>query len=313
MNYFGRIVLYLVFFLPFVAIAQQPDSSAIKKPLFDSNQVSHQNLQTPQTDTIILVAAPVKVVNHYDSAIQFLIAKNPFINSNSAIPQQIQLRKTESRDYLFYLIVGMLLLLACLRFFYSKYFNNLFRVFFNSSLRQSQLTDQLLQARLPSLFFNVFFVISTGFFVYLLLKYFHWLEDSALWWTFLPGCIAVVGIIYGAKYFTLKFTGWITSYKDSIDTYIFVIFLINKIIGILLVPIVVLMAFSEYWVVRIVVVPALIITGLLILLRFFRSYGLLQGRLKVSRFHFLLYVIGIEVLPILMIYKGLMLYLNKSI
>jgi hypothetical protein len=204
-------------------------------------------------------------------------------------------------------------LLGCLKFFYNRYFSNLFRVFFNSSLRQSQLTDQLLQARLPSLFFNIFFVISTGFFVYLLLRYFKWLSIDAAWWTFLPGCVAAIGIIYGVKYFTLKFTGWITSYKEAVDTYIFVIFLINKIIGILLVPVIVLMAFAETWLVNFVIIPALVITGLLILLRFFRSYGLLQGQLKVSRFHFFLYVIGIEVLPILVIYKGLMLYLNKSI
>jgi hypothetical protein len=50
-----------------------------------------------------------------------------------------------------------------------------------------------------------------------------------------------------------------------------------------------------------------------LLLRFFRSYGLLQNQLKISRFHFMLYITGIEILPLLLIYKGLMVYLSKNL
>ena len=63
---------------------------------------------------------------------------------------------------MFYLIAGIVLLLAFFKYFNSRYFTNLFRVFFNTSLRQSQLTDQLLQAKLPSLLFNLFFILSGG-------------------------------------------------------------------------------------------------------------------------------------------------------
>ena len=38
--------------------------------------------------------------------------------------------------------------------------------------------------------------------------------------------------VYVLKYSTLKFTGWITGLNEATNTYIFVIFLINKIIGI---------------------------------------------------------------------------------
>ena len=297
----GYVLLYLLLWLPTSIFAQSPDSLLPGK---DTLRL------VKDTSSIVI---QVRAVRQYDTALKDFLYENKLMNTSPAVSRISSIRHFDEKNYLFYLIVGMVLLLGCLKFFYNRYFSNLFRVFFNSSLRQSQLTDQLLQARLPSLLFNVFFVISTGFFVYLLLVYFHWLDDRSPWFTFLPGCIACIGIIYAVKYFTLRFTGWITSYKESIDTYIFVIFLINKIIGVLLVPVIVIMAFGELWLVRLVILPALVTTGLLIVLRFFRSYGLLQGRIKVSRFHFFLYVIGIELLPILVIYKALMLYLNKSI
>jgi hypothetical protein len=58
---------------------------------------------------------------------------------------------------------------------------------------------------------------------------------------------------------------------------------------------------------------SLLFAGLLLLLRFFRSYGLLQNQLKISRFHFLLYLAGVELIPLLLIYKGLVILLQKNL
>ena len=57
--------------------------------------------------------------------------------------------------------------------------------------------------------------------------------------------IGLTGLIYLVKYCALKFTGWVTGLKEITNTYVFVIFLINKIIGIFLVPFIVILAFSE--------------------------------------------------------------------
>jgi len=55
---------------------------------------------------------------------------------------------------------------------------------------------------------------------------------------------------------------------------------------------------------------SLLMIGLLLLLRFFRSHGLLQKQLKVSGFHFFLYIAGTEILPLLLIYKGLLILVS---
>ena len=128
--------------------------------------------------------------------------------------------------------------------------------------------------------------------------------------TIMSFCIISLALIYIGKYIVLKFTGWLTGYKEVTKTYLFVIFLINKILGVLLVPVIIILAFSQFILVKSVIIISLLLIGLLLLLRFFRSYGLLQKQLKVSRFHFFLYIIGTEVIPLLVIYKGLMILVS---
>ena len=224
----------------------------------------------------------------------------------------VKLKKTQSDDAFFYLIAALVLLLAFLKYFYSRYFTNLFRVFFNTSLRQSQITDQLLQAKLPSFLFNIFFVISGGIYIYILLKHYR-LFNTDHNWVVIFSSIALMGLIYFIKFCTLKFTGWITGLNEEINIYVFVIFLINKIIGIFLVPFIIVLAFSQTGIVRIAALISLMSIGIFLLLRFFRSYALVQNQIKISKFYFLLYITGLEILPLLLIYKGLMDYLTKNL
>ena len=281
--------------------AQSLDSSKQKK---DSLPFKVDSLGTRQsTDS----AKPVAV--NKDTA----IFKNKILNlDEKAVSLAVSTKKVNGKDALFYVITALVLLLAFFRYFYNRYFTNLFRVFFNTSLRQSQLTDQLLQAKLPSLLFNIFFVLSAGIYVFVLLNFYHFIKPDTKW-LFLLSSIAIMSLIFFIKYFTLKFTGWLTGLQEATDTYVFVVFLINKILGICLVPFIIIIAFSDVIIVKNAALISLMIIGIFLLLRFLRSYGLLQNQLKISRFHFILYIAGIELLPLLLIYKGLMVYLSKIV
>lgn len=216
-------------------------------------------------------------------------------------------KTVHNKQPFFYLIVSLFLALGIIRTFFSRYFNTLFRVFFNTSLRQNQLTDQLEQAKLPSLIFNIFFIITTGLYSYFLLNFFY-ANHEKLDWYILFLCIAAIAICYLVKYLSLKFTGWVTNYQSEADTYIFIIFLLNKVIGIFLLPIITFMAFSIYQIASYAILISFIFIAILFMIRFFRSYSLLQTRLKISKFHFLLYIVGLEILPILLIYRAVTIY-----
>ncbi|RYD82001.1 MAG: DUF4271 domain-containing protein, partial [Sphingobacteriales bacterium] len=87
----------------------------------------------------------------------------------------------------------------------------------------------------------------------------------------------------------------------------------NKIIGICLLPVIIILAFSDPGLVRVVSVISFILVGMMLLFRFFRSYGLLQHKLKIDRFHFALYIFSFEILPLAIIYKAAELFIMKKL
>lgn len=297
----------LFFLLPVLLLAQQPDSSGIKKDSFKAKDSVIQKDSLIFKDSIAKQLNKKAVLPDRDSA--FFSSSRYFNLTDKPVAAENQIKKTNSQDFLFCLLLSILFMLAFLRLFYKRYFNNLFRVFFNTSLRQSQLTDQLLQAKQASLLFNLFFVITGGIYTYFLLRHFN-LISSAKMIRIMIYCIGCLAMIYLGKFLVLKFTGWLTGLSSATDTYLFVIFLINKIVGVLLVPVIIIISFSQTMIVKVVVSVSILLIILLLILRFFRSYGLLQNQLKVSRFHFLLYIIGIEVIPLLLIYKSLMIFVK---
>jgi hypothetical protein len=249
----------------------------------------------------------------YAASMRRILKNNRFLNSQGKPVAMVNASRQAPRaDLVFYLLAAIALMLGCFRYFYTRYFNNLFRVFFNASLRQSQLTDQLIQAKLPSLLFNILFILAGGIYIFLVLRYYQQ-RSADNFWSVLLYCTLSLAAIYLVKFVTVKFTGWLTGFRQATNTYVFIIFLINKILGILLIPFCVIIAFAGPELTTAAVMISLLLICLMLLLRFFRSYGLLQHQLKISRFHFFVYVIGIEVLPVLLIYKGLVLFLTKNL
>ena len=279
------------------------------------NSVGAQTADTLKGAAIDTIPKPVivpVVINQYQLAVQSLIDQNKYLNSKSTpVALIIQPKKAATTDVVFYILAALLLLMALIKFFYPRYFTNLFRVFFNSSLRQSQLTDQLLQDKLPSLFFNLFYILSGGVYIFFLLAHFKLISHNYNW-MLLAGCIMVLGLVYLVKFSTLKFTGWITGYVEETDTYIFIIFLINKIIGICVMPFVIIMVLAAPALADSSAYISLLIVVFLLLLRFFRAYGLLQNKLKISKLHFFLYIAGAEIIPLLLLYKWLLIFLSKN-
>ena len=279
---------------PVLLLAQHSDTIAANKSILTDSLTSDTVLQKSDTG-------------------QTLYPTNEFLNTtDKPVQLQVSLRKQKSKEALFYLLAGLVLVLAFFRYFFARYFNNLFRVFFNTSLRQSQITDQLLQAKLPSLLYNLFFVVAGGIYIYSLLNYYQWVRGYNTWLV-IGLCTGVLGMIYLIKFGTLKFTGWLTGFSDMVNTYLFILFLISKIIGIFLIPFIILIAFSDRVIVDMAVIISLLLIGFLFVMRFLRSYGIIQNQLKISKFHFFLYIIGLELLPLLLIYKSLMVLLSNKL
>lgn len=257
-------------------------------------------------DTLLVAAKPK--IKSFQSTINDLLLANKFINvKDKPVYIFAATKNFTGKEFLFYSLCIVVLILGIFKTFYRGYFNNLFRVFFNTSLRQTQLTDQLLQAKLPSFILNIFFAITAGTFVWLLFTN-HPASSShsenliSRQWL-LPFCIVCIGTLYFLKYCILKFIGWLSGMQQTVDGYIFIIFLVNKIAGIVLVPFTIILAFSLPAWAPLVTTVSLIIVSLFFLSRYLKTYGVLEYNFPMNAFHFLIYISATEIIPLLLLYK----------
>jgi hypothetical protein len=324
------IFLYCVFLGTIAAHAQQdsiqqPETTRRQaatlpvQPKKQADSTGFNGQDTNNTVTGLAVAQPMSIVTDSNTMVKKVMQESIKLTDTSTyrkyevhpglpllaepVYRLIEYHTTPSRDEFFYIIMGVLLLLASIRSGFPKYFRNLFLLFFQTSLRQKQTRDQLLQDNWASLFTNLLFIVSAGLYITLLIQIKHW-SDLPFWWM-AAGSAGLLGIIYLVKYLFLLFAGWVFNSKESAGSYIFLVFLVNKIIGILLVPFLVIMAFASFTFVQVAITASVIILGLLLLYRYWVSFTSLHPRLHVNAFHFLLYLCAVELLPLVLIYKRL--------
>lgn len=232
-------------------------------------------------------------------------------NDKIAVPVYQSFRIVDQNDKLFYGVAFLFFVFGILKISFAKYFQNLTRVFFNTSLRQIQLKDQLLQDKLPSLLFNLFFIIVGGAYIFLLMAKSKKI-DANDYHFFYFGMVAVL-VIYVTKLAIIQFLGWLSGYKKEAELYSFIVFLINKILAIALLPIIVVIAFAAKPLSDYTILISLILIAFLFVLRYLRIFGSIQHTLKVSKFHFILFIISIEILPIMLIYQLANNFIDKSL
>lgn len=210
------------------------------------------------------------------------------------------------KELLFYYLVFLLLLFGLMRRVFGKYFHDLFRVFFKTTLKQRQTQEQLLQSPLPSVFMNAFFVLSAGLYANFLLQHFQ-LSIADNFWLQYAYCAGALAAIYIVKYIGLKITGWLFNVTEATDSYIFIVFIVNKMLSIFFLPFLLLLAFTTDPLYSTAMIISWFGIGLLLIYRFILSYSAVRKEVKLNSFHFILYILGFEVIPLLLIYKLLLL------
>ncbi|MES2648744.1 MAG: DUF4271 domain-containing protein [Bacteroidota bacterium] len=246
-----------------------------------------------------------------DTSLQAFYRFNPYLDVNGpAVFRNEQAFAAKEKDLIFYVLLSLLFVLGFIRLVFAKYFTDLFRIFFQTTFRQKSIREQLLQNKMPSLLLNFFFCISGGLFLYFVANYKGWLEPngfiqkSAL-------CIALVTIVYSTKYIGLRLSGWLFGMEDVTETYLFIVFLINKVVGVLLLPAIMILALGTNTLQPVLLVLTLLILVILYLYRYLIALPLVRNHAGLTGFHFFIYLCAFEVVPVLLIYKLLLLILSR--
>jgi hypothetical protein len=236
---------------------------------------------------------------------------NPFFRFTNPMRYSITIKKWQGKEAIFYSIISLLIFFALVKNAFGRYLDDLFKTYFRTGINQKQAKEQLLQNPLPSLLLNLFFVLSIGMFLALLLQYFKLGLDINFWWLYLYCSLGLISV-YLVKFISLKFIGWIFQVSESTDAYIFIVFTTNKVIGISLLPFLVMLAFTSGLINEVAMSLSIMVVVGLLAYRFFLSYVSIRRQLRVSFFHFLLYLFAFEVVPLLLINKLLFSFLGET-
>jgi hypothetical protein len=302
-------------------VAVKSRDTAVKKPVEGASVLREvkKPIKTPvdsvilfQTDTLHFSAIKPGDFSHLPIQWMDLLGAQLYFNFlGKAVHVKAERYEPVSYDGMFYFLMGMLFYFAIVKLFFAKYLANLLTLFFRASMRQQQLREQVLQSPFPSLLLNFLFVFSGGLYGAFLLKYYHFGNPVHFWLYFLY-CAALLTLLYLLKYLILRITGWIFNINYAVDTYLFVVFMTNKVIGIFLLPFLVLISFSGPVAVEIAVTVSIIMVCIFYIYRFIASYTTLHKEIKISGLHFFLYLCAFEIAPLLLIYKVLVTYLEKA-
>ena len=204
----------------------------------------------------------------------------------------------------FYLLLFLCFLLGVIRVVDTRYFSNLWKAFFNTTLSNRQLKDQLQTAGIPNLLMNVFFTMSAGMYVYFVVKLHTPQRGGALAPSlFISLLIISMMAIYAGKYAVVRFSGWAFKVETMTEHYLFNVFLINKILSIVLIPFIVVIAFGGNELAQAAVVLSFIVIGVLFVNRYVRSWQVFGSFFEYSKFHFFTYLCASELLPLAVLMK----------
>lgn len=210
------------------------------------------------------------------------------------------------KTFEFYFILVLVTIIGLIRYFEPQYLSDLFRSLISpphSGLTNKEKTQS---ASFLSFCLNIFFTISVAVYVFYLLDFIapNYVSDS--YKTFLIPILAFTFmIIYLGKYLVIKFSGWAFRIEDITVRYLYNVFVLNKVMGIILLPFVVVIAFGNAIFEQTAQYISIVLISLMFLYRYVRSWQVFGTFFRYSKFHFFTYLCASELLPLAVLMKFL--------
>lgn len=231
-------------------------------------------------------------------------AKNIFLKQNTIKAIDI-LRYYDDKTVDFYLLLGICLILGVVMYANPRYFENLFKAFINPS-QSTAAKEQIEIAVAPNAMMNVLFILVAGIYVFYVFNLnklgLHNKQYKAYSIFYF---VAGIALMYFVKYIVLVFSGWVFKIKHISEQYTFNVFFINKLIGVLLLPIVIMLAFAEVAFLKPLIIISCCLIAILFFYRYILSYRIFGVFFQYSWFHFFTYLCASEILPMAVLLKML--------
>lgn len=233
--------------------------------------------------------------------------KSSFFTNRTLKPFDIEPRQREkvTFDWLFGIFIFLILLFAWIRIFYGKFFNMLANALKSFKISSNLFREKNALIQRVSIILDAIYLVVISIFAFELIRYYHlWEAGMNRFQLFM--IVLNIFIIYTiVRILLLKLTGYIFFSKSTFAEYIHNTFVVNKVMGIALFPVVIMQHyFPDQWLQGILILGILII-GIAYILKAIRAYQIII-RKDILIFYLILYLCTLEILPLLLGYKVIM-------
>lgn len=216
------------------------------------------------------------------------------------------LPRPKEADYVFYLLllVFIIVVIGVNRDF--NYFENMFRALFNYRLSLQFAREQVSNRTVASVAYTLLFNLLFALFLI------HWIASAgitSLLIDFEAGWLllfVLITLIYGIKYVFYKFIGRVFGLKEQVSYYLSQVFLMNRLLALLLLPVLTVLYYAPPPMARVVMIVSVFAIVLAVILRYIRGIRITSPVLSANTIHFILYFCTVEILPTLIISKLLL-------
>ncbi len=223
------------------------------------------------------------------------------IESIKYTPKDINRKWYQDHTALFYIFSLILILYAFIRWRYEEYLLIIKRSILNKRVSQIYFDEFQNQFIIPTmlLYFNT--ILAFGITFYFFFKQLNYFINQSFWQQ-LAYCIGLSILFFVLKYGIQRIMTLILPITENLKFYLFNKFHIQILLGILLIPLLILLSFTNFipsnlllWIIGLVIC---IIT----IFQLYRGFQINMKLVTLYPFHFFLYLCALELTPILIIY-----------
>lgn len=203
--------------------------------------------------------------------------------------------------------ITLILLLGCFtwfRYFFHRIFTQLVSAFFNATAANQIVRDESVLLQRASLVLSVLSYVLMGLFLYRISYHFHWqipfFQTGILRFTLFS---LLVALAYSFKMVAVRFLSSVFDQERPAAHYIFTLFLMVMMCGLVLLPANILLAYAPEPIPLWTMVTTFVILSLLFLYRLVKAAAIWISIPGASIFHLFLYFCAFEIAPLLIIWK----------
>ncbi|MEO5675587.1 MAG: DUF4271 domain-containing protein [Chitinophagales bacterium] len=213
--------------------------------------------------------------------------------------------KNEYDDLKFWWSLFLLAFLALIRFSYAKDFEELKQTFRNWGLNQQMIRELGVGVPLGTVLLNIFSSLVISFYVFLLVEHFKAVLIQPAWLLMLF-CIVFVCVALLLRYFLLKTAEFILPFTKELKLFNYYEIQLNRITGIYLFPLLLLIAFSPPPVNLLAIYLSFTVAAVMLVVRYIKGFSIGISYFGSHIIHFLLYICALEIAPVFIIIRLLL-------